>query len=511
MSVNNEVVPPPGIARWHHDLLENHTTRLRQHDELYGHPEPLTSWSQEIFLDHVHPDDRAHVLEELANATVQGILDVTYRVVWADGNERWLRSYGTTEYDERGEAIQMSGVLIDITDSKALEVRVEELVRSLAQAQKLAVLGQLVSGIVHDFNNLLTVIVGGAEALRASASSAEDQELAAMLLAAGERGGDQTRRLLALGHKYVGTASAVQPATIVGEVTRLLRRSFPPGVTLQADDGGHQTAVVVDPALFEAAILNLTVNSLAAVEPSGTITISIDHLLDTNEVAISVADDGHGMTPDVQQHAFEHFFTTRAEAGGTGLGLPMVQAFARDAGGDVIIDSEPGAGTVVQIVLPAVPEPAAIEPHGDDTLPVRGGSERVLMVEDDEDVRRMALRALRALGYHVRLAGAADEAWELLQRFWEGPSSDRVQIDLVITNVVTPGAMSGVELADRIHASIPDLPIVLTIGYETSTSHDPSLFAASLPKPYRSSDLARLVRELLDGRPPDATYANDAV
>ena len=479
-----------GVSQWRHDLLDNRTTRPSQHDELYGHAEQLASWSQEMFLEHVHADDRSQVLAELAAATVLGSLDMTFRVVWSDGSERWLRSVGTTEYDSKGEAIQMAGVLIDVTDSKALEARVNEL------TQRQAPVSQLVGGVVHDFNNLLTVIVGASEALLATAVSVENRDLARIVLAASERAAEQTQRLLALTQAPASLTTTVHPATVVAEVVRLLRPSLPSGVDLHVREGGQQ-AVVVDRVLFESAILNLAMNSCAAVDGGGVITIRIDDVQMSNEVAISVADNGHGMTPDVRRRAFEPLYTTRAETGGTGLGLAQVQDFVRDSGGTVTIESEPGVGTVVTLLLPAAQFSAA-EPPRDGDVTARGGTERLLLVEDDADVRRMALLALRGLGYHVRQASTAAEGWELIQSALGPTTKDQFGFDLVVANADTSGVMSSAELADRIRGVTPDLPVLLT-GQEPHL-HRPTPDSTVLFKPYRSSDLASLVRELLDSR-----------
>lgn len=496
-----EQLQPPRVARWSHDLISNHTTRQGAHDALYGYDEDLPSWSQEIFLDCVHPDDRSQVLAALAGATVQGFLDMTFRVIWPNGTERWLRSVGITDNDDRGEAVRMEGVLFDVTDSKALESDVDELRTNLARAQKLAALGGLVSGIVHDFNNLLTVIIGGSEALRTSAGSADDRELATMLLNAGERGGDLTRRLLAIDHPYAGRVKAVRPASVVSEVAALLRRSLPPGVDLEVRNGDHPALVDADPALLEAAILNLAVNSIAAIDTRGVVTIGVDPLPTTGEVAISVADSGHGMSPDVQQHVFDQFFTTRAGAGGTG-GLSMVASFVQGASGRVTVESEPGVGTVVQIVLPEAAATSAIETEPDDSIPVRGGIEHLLLVEDDPDVRQLALLALRSLGYHVRQASTADEAWDIWLSTAEARSSGDGRIELVVANAETFGASSGVELAARIRGIEPELPIVLTTSLELTETDEATPPATLLRKPYRSRELTTLVREILDGRPP---------
>jgi signal transduction histidine kinase len=385
---------------------------------------------------------------------------------------------------------------------------IEELGRRLGQAQKMEAVGQLTGGIAHDFNNLLTVLLGNAEFLVDDlADRPESRELAQSMVMAAERGAELTRSLLAFARRQPLAPQAVDANRLVLAMEGLLRRTLGEHIEYRIVLNPGLWPAMVDSAQLESAVLNLALNARDAMPLGGALTIetSCTHLDDAyagqhpevqpgDYVMIAVSDSGTGMAPEILAQVFEPFFTTKEVGKGTGLGLSMVYGFVRQTGGHIKLYSELGEGTTVKLYLPrADASPAAAEPPR--PAPVTGAGEVVLAVEDNDLVRSHVTSELKALGYSVLSAASGAEALHIVH--------DRARrIDLLFTDVVMPGGLSGPDLARLAVEVRPGLKVLYTSGYtENSVVHNGRLDPGVqlLTKPYRRQELARKLREVLEG------------
>ena len=401
------------------------------------------------------------------------------------------------EAREGGESIFV-GIIHDATARK----RTEE---QLVQAQKMETVGQLSGGIAHDFNNLLTVIIGNAEALGERLQVRPDlRQMCDTIINAGERGAELTRRLLAFSRRQTLQPVVIDCNKLIAGLAILLKRTLREDIEIKTSPEPLLLPAYADAGQLESAILNLALNAQDAMPSGGTLTIAtagaaIDQLYQEKHpevaqgryVLISITDSGEGMPPEVRDRAFEPFFTTKEIGKGSGLGLSMVYGFVKQSNGHVAIYSEPGLGTTVRIYLPVAVTKGAEE----EAMPVEQaprGSETVLLVEDDPFVRGYAVACLESLGYQVVTAVDGRDA---LARLTHGLTPD-----VMFTDIVMPGGVSGWELSERARRLQPKLRVLLTSGYplESLASQQRNLAGATiLNKPYRKSDLARTLREVL--------------
>jgi PAS domain S-box-containing protein len=402
------------------------------------------------------------------------------------------------EAKENGESIFV-GIIHDLTERKHTE-------EQLIQAQKMETVGHLSGGIAHDFNNLLTVMIGNAETLRDKLKARADlKQLCDSIVLAGERGAELTHRLLAFGRRQLLQPKEFDCNRLVEHMYRLLRRTLREDIDIRTALAERLTSALADPAQLESAVLNLALNAQDAMPEGGCLTISTElALLDERYsnthpevrpgqyVMVAVTDDGAGMPPDVLKQVFEPFFTTKEVGRGSGLGLSMVYGFIKQSNGHVSIYSEPGLGTTVRLYLPcALHAPAELRDSNDEAGLV-GGTETILVVEDDPFVRGYAVASLEELGYRVLMAANGVEALTRLES--ESPH-------LLFTDVVMPGGVNGWQLAERARQLRPELKVLLTSGYplETLTVRGRVSEAAQLlNKPYRKAGLAARLRKVLD-------------
>jgi PAS domain S-box-containing protein len=391
----------------------------------------------------------------------------------------------------------------DITEKRELENR-------LRQAQKMEAVGQLAGGVAHDFNNLLTVVAGASELLldRLEPDS-EAYRLVQEIALAGERATGLTRQLLAFGRRTVVAPQLVQLNGIVGETDRLLRRLLGEDIELRTHLGDDMPPVRVDVTQIAQVLVNLAVNARDAMPQGGLLTIETGardfdgryasthpEVIPGRYVVLSVCDTGCGMTEEVRRHLFEPFFTTKPPGKGTGLGLATVYGIVKQAGGQVTVDSTPGAGTCFQILIPEATEGHNAGPQllADDAR--AHGHETILLVEDESAVRALAREALTSHGYSVVEAKDAAEALTLAAAL-------NGDLDLLVTDVVMPG-MGGLELSQRIRQTKPALKVLFVSGYTDDAMVRHGVMAAEvdlLQKPFGASGLARKVRQVLDAQP----------
>jgi signal transduction histidine kinase/ActR/RegA family two-component response regulator len=376
----------------------------------------------------------------------------------------------------------------------------------LVQAQKMEAIGQLTGGVAHDFNNLLTAIVGSLELLLRRTDEEKLTRLAGNALQAAERGARLTAQLLAFSRRQRLTPAPLDVNRIIAGMGDLLARSIGPHVEVDTQLGDGVARALADPTQLEVMILNLAINARDAMPGGGRLVIAtrnLDRVPETlraelapgRYVAICVTDTGVGMAPEILQHAFEPFFTTKPQGKGTGLGLAQLYGFARQSGGAVHIDSEEGRGTSVAIYLPATEAEAqtAISASAEG---LRSRRWRILLVDDDDDVRSVAAAMVAELGYEVETASAGEKALRLLA---EG------RFDLMMTDVAMPG-MNGVELGRRARGLLPDLPILFASGYADVQTFGVELSdELVLRKPFRIREVAARLHHLLEAGPaPDS-------
>lgn len=396
-----------------------------------------------------------------------------------------------------------------------VEERTRELRRSqmaLYQAQKLEAVGKLTGGVAHDFNNVLQIIGANLQLLRSGV--AEDPRLLRRLDSANQavdRGARLSAQLLAFARRQPLSPAPTNLGQQLRDMDELLRRALGEHIRLEVRVPPGLWTTLVDPHRLENVILNLAINSRDAMPQGGRLTLELANLRLQEEhtsgvgdlapghyVLLSVTDTGCGMPPDVVEQVFEPFFTTKPEGKGTGLGLSMAYGFAKQSGGHISLISEPGRGTTVTLYLPrtlqAVVATALAEQAG-----VEGGSETILVVEDDPDVQAAVIDQLLGLGYKVLRASDAHSALSILQ--------SGINVDLLFTDVVMPGPLRSTELAERARALQPGIRVLFTSGYsQDAIIHDGRLDQGVelLSKPYRQEDLARRVRQLLDRQPPES-------
>jgi signal transduction histidine kinase/DNA-binding response OmpR family regulator len=458
-------------------------------EQITGFPPERFTADPKFGSSRIHPDDASKLVDAISGALVTGRYACEFRWLCADGEYRVLQDTGVLAPSVDGVSREIFGVMMDATDRRVLE-------EQLAQARKMEAVGQLTGGVAHDFNNLLTVVLGNVDML---ARKNEDQERRGRrvdaIRHAAERGRDLTRQLLAFSRRQHLTPVTLDVAALIRDFAPLLRQAVGEAVTVELALAEEPLCTHVDPTQLETALLNLAVNARDAMPEGGVLSIRTEREQDTAAewVAITLQDTGVGMTPGVRERVFEPFFTTKEVGKGSGLGLSQVYGFVRQSDGEVRLDSEPGKGTTFALRLPLSAEPvsedlrASVQPSE-----VVGGADRILLVEDDQRVLSLTLDLLVGLGYVVTCASNAGEALEVLR-------SD-TEIDLLFSDVVMPGGVSGVSLARTARELRPGLAVLLTSGFVGEGSAVDNVEFPLLDKPYETPMMASKLRKLLDGR-----------
>lgn len=481
-------------AIWEWDVSSGAGWWNENFETYYGHARSEEQGSAAFWESLIHPDDRERVLSSIHDALEGGAStwEAEYRLRRADGAYALVVDRGFVLRDDEGRPAKMAGSLLDVTTQRKLEADVR-------QAQKLEAVGQLTGGLAHDFNNLLTIMMGSAEVLSEALADAPDlKELADITLAAAERGGELTSHLLAFARRQALKPRLLDPASLAVRVEKLLRRTVSEDIGLEMLVASDVDTIEVDPGQLEVALVNLVINARDAMPRGGTVSIDVRNSASEGAdeadawVAITVADTGVGMSEEVLARAFEPFYTTKPVGRGTGLGLSMVHGFVKQSGGDIRIRSRPGEGCAITLLFPSAnspaEDPAAAIPAG---LP-RPSGERILVVEDDDMVRGRLVSALRGFGYAVT---AVADAAAALAALGEAPA------DLLLTDVVMPGAMDGGQLAEEARRRCPGLKVLFTSGYSRTALIQGGRLKPDvrlLPKPYRREDLAAHVQAALE-------------
>jgi PAS domain S-box-containing protein len=453
-------------------------------------------------------EDRANGLpaQSLRTALTEGRFEKEGWRLRKDGTRFWANVVIDPIRDPSGELIGFAKITRDITDRMKMQETLELTRAALAQSQKMEAVGQLTGGVAHDFNNLLTVI-GNSVDLLANPTLSEKQRdnFLAAIRRATERGAKLTQQLLAFSRRQPLRPELHAIGPLVREFAGVLRRACGESVDIEIESGPDTVGVNLDAPQFEAALLNLVVNARDAMPDGGKLRVTvgsetvdaaraalIGDLAPGEYIAVAVVDSGSGMPLHVVEHAFEPFYTTKEVGKGTGLGLSQVYGFAKQLGGHAHIQSTVDRGTTVTLYLPATTEAApATKARSANELPRPVQIGRILVVEDDADVRAMTVETLTAIGYEIVTAPDGVAALAILQR------GD--QFDVLFTDIVMPKGMTGLDLARQARALRPHLKVLLASGYPQAAlpkggTLDPEF--AFLAKPYRWSELADRLRAL---------------
>lgn len=492
---------------WPVELVSRNVTR-------FGYSaEDLTSGSVS-FASIVHPDDVERVRREVREYSELGhsTFRQEYRIVTPSGEMRWVDDRTTIERDASGEIRSYQGVLIDVTDLRQAELQ-------LRHAQKMDAVGAMASGIAHDFNNVLTVVVGNLGALRRQlAGNAQALSRIDSIEKSARRAIELTRKLLEFSRQDPMPSVHVDINDRIRNMSGLINRSLTPEVRVVYQLSGDLWPTEIDPGDFESAVLNLVLNARDAMTGGGQLIIATANVAAGNSaveahgdmVELTIADDGSGMDAATRERIFEPFFTTKPRGKGTGLGLAMVFGFVRRSRGRVEVTSAPGAGTtfrlafpraagdanaqsvVHDVVLPSADSPSpGVTTHA--PLPPRPAADctpTILVVDDEPDLRDLVEETLSEHGYRVLTAGDGHEAIAVLSR--------GEPVDLLFSDVVMPGGMSGFELAGKAQEYRAGLKILLTSGhYEAGIGTGTDFIGEVLIKPYTDTELLWRLNALL--------------
>jgi PAS domain S-box-containing protein len=460
-------------------------------DELIGHGH----------LEFIHADDASSSAAALIQSSVESLRAFENRYRHKDGSYRWISWVASPE----GDLIYANGR--DVTADKEAAAQLEAAHAQLRQSQKMEAVGQLTGGVAHDFNNLLQVIAGNLQLLSKEVAGLDGAERRLTnALAATRRGAKLASQMLAFSRRHPLEPKITNIGRLVAAMDDLLRRALGGAIEFQTIVSDALWNARVDRLQLENAILNLAINSRDAMGGSGKLTIEVANavleeperrplnLAGTEYVAVAVTDTGHGMTADVMAKVFEPFFSTKPVGQGTGLGLSMVHGFVRQTGGQVRIHSVVGQGTTVTLYLPRSAQPEQVEILVD-RRKLRVGSESVLVAEDEEAVREVIIEMLCDLGYRVLAASDAASALTIVE--------SGTEIDLLLLDVVMPGALTSVELARRAKGLNPRLAVLFTSGYMPENvirTHDFDAELELLGKPFTKEDLAAKVGRILENR-----------
>ncbi|MDQ3987344.1 MAG: PAS domain S-box protein [Actinomycetota bacterium] len=452
---------------------------------------------EDVDLGDLYPDWSKRIIEEeaLPSARERGVWVGELSHVDRHGREIPVSQMVVAHRDEKGEIDFYAYVGRDISERQAIEAQ-------LLHAQKMEVVGRLAGGVAHDFNNLLSVIINYVGFLREEIHSLDPRtDYLDEIQRAGERGAKLVSRLLAFSRRDVSSPQPLIISDLVIEIEALLRQTLREDIDLEIKAEGGLWPIKGDSGQIERVLMNLATNARDAIDGRGNVSIELTNIpaedlknaakhgmAVVDYVRLNFSDDGSGMGDDVMDHIFEPFFTTKKREEGTGLGLSIVYGIVKNLGGHVTVASEPGKGTTFSLYFPSTFLSGPQAEGGPEKTKARGGTERVLVVEDEAAIRRLMVKILARAGYDVVASGGADEAFELMK--------DRERpFDLLITDVVMPG-LSGNELAAELRDRYGGLKVLFMSGYSGEVVGDiPE--AAFIPKPFDKDQLLEKVRRVL--------------
>ena len=542
------ILDASAMGSWDFNLASGAVTRTTRHDQIFGYPDLLPAWNYAMFLDHVVPEDRERMIEVFSRAVeAEAEWRFECRIRRADNGEvRWIEARGRPGGVQDGRPTCLLGTLADITDRKHAEealqrhnemleasvakrtheltvanaqleaeaVERERVEEALRQSQKMEAVGQLTGGIAHDFNNLLQGISGSLELMRARVAqgrtAAFDHYIDTALTSA-NRAAALTHRLLAFSRRQTLVPKLTDMNKLVGGMEEMLCRTVGPSIRIETSLVGEPWPTLCDPNQLENVLLNLVINARDAMPDGGQLLIETTNTVLRDRrgrpkewppqdvppgeyAALSVADTGTGMAPDVLARAFDPFFTTKPIGQGTGLGLSMVYGFVQQSGGHIRLRSEEGQGTTVAIYLPrhfgATVDAATV---GTTALVSAVTGKVVLVVEDEPSVRMVVRDVLSDLGHTVLEAESGQAGLNIM--------ASKAHIDLLLTDVGLPDGMNGRQLADAARQHRPGLKVLFITGYAASAAVGNGRMEQGMDvmsKPFTTDALAAKVQDIIE-------------
>lgn len=496
------VLESTSTVPWELDLNNGTFTFMgNQIEKILGYP--TESWKDmAIWAERVHPEDRDGAVLFCETETKKGKdHDFIYRALHTDGSYRWIRDVVSVVEGETGPE-KLVGFMHDITAEKELALEKAQLQKQWEQSQKLEAIGTLAGGIAHDFNNILSAILGftdlAKEGVPVGSGIADDLD---EVLTAGHRAKDLVQQILAFSRQSQVNPVPLVPEQIVKEALRMLRSSIPTTIRIQENISQDCGTVVADSTQIHQILMNLCTNAFHAMEEQGgTMTVEVKRAVfvppDLAEntlgyIELSVCDTGNGIDDETMDKIFDPFFTTKEQGKGTGMGLSIVYGIAKEHSGGVTVESELGVGTTFHVYLPRfeqTPNPSAIN-----ETDIPGGKERILFVDDEHNITKMARAMLEKSGYTVTVIM---DSFEALKTFQNQPDA----FDLVITDQTMPG-MTGLDLSKRMLQKRPKIPIILCSGYSSIVNEDMAKAQGVkeyLSKPFSKETIHTLIRKVLD-------------
>jgi PAS domain S-box-containing protein len=507
-------------AIWDWDLRSNRIEWNEALQDAYGYPPEDADPAGEWWIQHIHPEDRDRVSQSI-HAVIDGTASRwsdEYRFQRADGSYADVLDRGFMVRGENGQPLRMIGAMLDLTERRRSERELRQLnehlevevsrraeqmrlqAEALRQSQKLEAVGQLTGGVAHDFNNLLTIISSSADLLRQQGLTEERRQLYVEAISdTASRAAKLTAQLLAFARRQPLQPEVFVVAERVQAVSDLIHPLVGASIAIEVAIECEGCAVEADPSQFETALVNLAVNARDAMDGEGQVSIRTKlasevpatrgHAGSPGEfVAVSVSDTGSGIAPELLDRIFEPFFTTKEVGKGTGLGLSQVYGFAKQSGGELVVESEVGRGTTFMLYLPkAAARPATVHASSDnEAASGLDHQSRVLLVEDNIQVGDFAWHLLQDLGYPTTWVASGQAALDLLDK-------DASRFDVVFSDVVMPG-MSGLDLGEEIRRRWPGLRVILTSGYSHVLAAEGTRGFDLLHKPYSVEGLTKALR-----------------
>lgn len=473
----------------------------RQVESLLGYPQQRWMDEPDFWERHLHPDDREEAIRYCKTETIQGRdHEFEYRMIAADGRELWFRDLVRVVCED-GKPRLLRGVMVDITKQRQTEV-------ALHRSQKMEAVGRLAGGVAHDFNNLLTVIKGYSQLLlKSQPPDSIPRQYVEEIKKSADRSSALIRQLLAFSRRQVLQPHVIDLNALILDIREMLERLISEDIELGLSLDPALGRVKADPGQMEQVIMNLVVNARDAMPTGGTLSVITGNVeldeavvhgrLDAHSgsyVMLAISDTGVGMDEYTKSHIYEPFFTTKAERG-TGLGLSTVYGIVTQSNGFIEVESNAGEGTAFSIFLPRVDDDISLIPVSYSEPAHIEGTETILIVEDEEQLRKLVCEALRRCRYQVLEANNG----EMALRVYKEHAS---QIDLLVTDVVMP-RLSGPDLAQQILAENPAMKVIFMSGYSKNIPLDSGLPLKSIAflwKPFEPYDLIQKVREVLDSR-----------
>ncbi len=471
----------------------------------------LRARSVEEWAAIIHPDWRERIVAYLQSEVLgrHGRFDREYMIIRAkDGAERWVHGLGQLEFDEHGRPIRMLGTIRDITDQKNTEMMLRQTEEAFRQAQKMEAVGQLAGGVAHDFNNILAAVLMHIGLLQEEPSiDPETRDSLKELEKDVLRGSALTRQLLTFSRQQAMEPKVLNLGVVLRGLLKMLRRLLGENIVLSLNGPEELPMVYADAGMMEQIVMNLCVNARDAMPHGGRLDLGLESVeLRAEDLAaqpeartgrfvrLSVSDSGAGMDEETLRHIFEPFFTTKGIGKGTGLGLATVHGIVKQHGGWIEVQSAVRQGTTFRVYLPASRMIAEAPAGAVDLRRMPGRNEAVLIAEDEDSLRAVSTAALQRHGYRVFSAVNGDDAL----RIW---STHRDEIDLLFTDMVMPGEMTGWDLASRLRADKPGLKVIICTGYSQESALqelDAGTRTALLRKPFDIARLLQAVRQCLD-------------